>query len=130
MARGMIAIRAAVIVLMLLTLTACAAEQISSGSSGSAAVSSNSSMSGRWVLSLPNAPSCGLEFAGAPGARAGKVAPDGGCPGGFYMSRRWAMEGAALLIIDDESRPLGQFKSNGARFEGQSTAGTPATLSR
>jgi hypothetical protein len=82
------------------------------------------------MLNVPNAPSCGLEFGGAPGARTGKVAPDGGCPGSFYMSRRWAMEGDALTITDGESRPLAQLKSNGTHFEGQSTAGTPVTLTR
>ena len=124
----MIAVRAAVGVLALLTLTACAAEQLSLGSSTPAP--RDSSMPGRWILSTPNAPSCGLEFVGAPGSRAGKVAPDGGCPSLFYMSRRWAMEGDALTITDGESRPLAQLKSNGALFEGQSTTGTPVTLAR
>jgi len=124
----MIAVRAAVGVLALLMLTACAAEQLSLGSSAPAP--RDSSMPGRWILSTPDAPSCGLEFVGTPGSRAGKVAPDGGCPSSFYMSRRWAMEGDALTITDDESRPLAQFKSNGALFEGRSTAGLPVTLTR
>jgi Protease inhibitor Inh len=126
----MIAVRAAVRVLALLTLTACAGEQLSLGSSAPAPTSGDSSMPGRWILSAPNAPSCGLEFAGAPGARNGKIAPDGGCPSAFYMSRRWAMEGDALTITDGESRPLAQFKANGALFEGQSTGGIPVTLAR
>jgi Protease inhibitor Inh len=126
----MTAVRAAVGVLALLILTACAAEQLSSGSSAPAATPRDSSMPGRWILSTPNAPSCGLEFVGTPGSRAGKVAPDGGCPSSFYMSRRWAMEGDALTITDGESRPLAQFKSNGTLFEGRSTAGMPLTLAR
>ena len=126
----MIAVRAAVGVLALLILTACAADQLSLGSSVPAPTPRDPSMPGRWVLSTPNAPSCGLEFVGAPGSRAGKVAPDGGCPSSFYMSRRWAMEGDALTITDAESRPLALFKSNGALFEGQSTTGMPVTLAR
>ncbi|MGA7000605.1 MAG: AprI/Inh family metalloprotease inhibitor [Pseudolabrys sp.] len=126
----MIAIRAAIGVLLVLTLTACAGEQLSLGSSAPAPTPADSSIPGRWILSVPNAPSCGLEFGGAPGARTGKVAPDGGCPGSFYMSRRWAMEGDALTITDGESRPLAQLKSSGTHFEGQSTAGTPVTLTR
>jgi hypothetical protein len=90
----------------------------------------DSSLSGRWILSTPNAPSCGLEFGGTPGTRTGKVAPDGGCPGGFYMSRRWAMEGDALTITDDKRQPLAQLKPNGTRFEGQSIVGAPVTLAR
>lgn len=126
----MIAVRAAIGVLVVLTLTACAGEQLSLGSSGPAPTRADSSIPGRWILNVPNAPSCGLEFGGTPGARTGKVAPDGGCPGSFYMSRRWAMDGDALTITDGESRPLAQLKSNGAHFEGQSTAGTPVTLTR
>ena len=126
----MIAVRAAIGVLVVLTLTACAGEQLSLGSSAPTPTPADSSIPGRWMLNVPNAPSCGLEFGGAPGARTGKVAPDGGCPGSFYMSRRWAMDGNALTITDGESRPLAQFKSNGTHFEGQSTAGTPVTLTR
>jgi Protease inhibitor Inh len=125
----MIAVRAAIGVLVVLTLTACAGEQLSLGSSAPT-TPADSSIPGRWMLNVPNAPSCGLEFGGAPGARTGKVAPDGGCPGSFYMSRRWAMEGDVLKINDGESRPLAQLKSNGTHFEGQSTAGTPVTLTR
>jgi hypothetical protein len=124
----MIAVRAAIGVLVVLTLTACAGEQVSLGSSAPAPA--DSSIPGRWILSVPNAPSCGLEFGGASGARTGKVAPDGGCPGSFYMSRHWAMDGNALTIADGESQPLAQLKSNGTHFEGQSTAGTPVTLTR
>ena len=126
----MIAVRAAFGVLALLTLTACAGEQVSLGSSAATRAPGDSSMPGRWILSVPNAPSCGLEFAGTPGVRTGKVAPDGGCPSAFYMSRRWAMEGDSLTITDDERRPLAQLKANGARFEGRSTGGVPVTLAR
>ncbi|MGA7003102.1 MAG: hypothetical protein WBZ28_14310, partial [Pseudolabrys sp.] len=83
----MIAVRAAIGVLVVLTLTACAGEQLSLGSSAPTPTPADSSIPGRWMLNVPNAPSCGLEFGGAPGARTGKVAPDGGCPGSFYMSR-------------------------------------------
>jgi hypothetical protein len=124
----MIAVRAAIGVLVVLTLTACAGEQLSLGSSAPAPA--DSSIPGRWILSVPNAPSCGLEFGGASGARTGKVAPDGGCPGSFYMSRHWAMDGNALTIADGESQPLAQLKFSGTHFEGQSTAGTPVTLTR
>lgn len=126
----MVVVRPAISVLVVLTLTGCAGEQLSLGSSAPAPAPVDESMTGRWILSVPNAPSCGLEFGGAAGARAGSVAPDGGCPGNFYMSRRWAMEGSALTITGQESQPLAQLKVVGARFEGQSGAGVPVTLSR
>jgi hypothetical protein len=111
-------------------LSGCAGEQFSLGSSGPAAAQVDASMAGRWVLSSPNAPSCGLEFGGTPGARAGPVAADGGCPGNFYMTRRWAIEGSVLTITGAENQPLAQLKVAGAHFEGQSTAGTTLTLAR
>ena len=126
----MVVVRAAIGVLVVLTLTGCAGEQLSLGSSAPAPAPVDESMTGRWILSVPNAPSCGLEFGGAAGARAGSVAPDGGCPGNFYMSRRWAIEGGILMITGQESQPLAQLKVVGSRFESQSSAGTPVTLSR
>ncbi len=124
----MVAVRATISVFVVLTLTGCAREQLSLDSSAQTPV--DDSMTGRWILSAPNAPSCGLEFGGAAGARAGSVAPDGGCPGNFYMSRRWAIEGGVLMISGQESQPLARLKVVGSRFEGQSSAGTPVTLSR
>ncbi|HEX9070507.1 MAG TPA: AprI/Inh family metalloprotease inhibitor [Pseudolabrys sp.] len=124
----MVVVRAAIGVLVVLTLTGCAGEQLSLDSSAQTPV--DNSVTGRWILSSPNSPSCGLEFGGAIGARAGSVAPDGGCPGNFYMSRRWAIESGVLTITGQESQPLAQLKVVGTRFEGQSSAGTPITLSR
>jgi hypothetical protein len=87
-------------------------------------------MSGRWIMSAPNAPPCGMNFGGAPGAREGKVAPEGGCPDKFYMSRRWSIEQDALVINDDENNPLARLNFSGGRFEGRSAAGTPVTLAQ
>jgi Protease inhibitor Inh len=126
----MSAVRAAIGVLAVLTLTACAGEQLSLGSSAPEAAPVDASMTGRWVLSAPDAPSCGLEFGGAPDARKGSVAPDGGCPGNFYTSRRWAIEGGTLTITGNENQLLAQFKVAGSRFEGQSAAGMPVALAR
>jgi hypothetical protein len=126
----MTAVRAATKALVVLTLTGCAGEQISVGSSAPAAAPIDASMTGRWILAAPNSPSCGVEFRGAVAARNGAVAPDGGCPGNFYMSRRWAMEGNVLTIADDENQPLAQLRPGGTRFEGQSINGVPVTLER
>jgi hypothetical protein len=99
------------------------------GQSASTAVMPDG-MAGRWMLAAPNAPVCGMNFGGAPGAREGKVAPEGGCPEKFYLSRRWALEADILVINDDENNPMARFTLTGTRYEGQSTTGTPVTLAR
>jgi hypothetical protein len=121
-------VRVAAGVLIILLLAGCAGGSF--GNSAPAAPTPDTTMAGRWILTAPGAPSCGVNFGGAPGARTGKVSPEGGCPANFYLSRNWALEQDALVINDDENNPLAQLKFAGARFEGQSTAGTPVTLAR
>ncbi len=91
-----------------------------------------SDMTGRWMLSAPNAPPCGMDFQGVPGQPQGTVTPDGGCPGNFYMSRRWTFtqDTLTLTIADEDNQPLGQLALGDGRFTGKSTAGTPLTLQR
>jgi hypothetical protein len=85
-------------------------------------------MSGRWILSAPNAPVCGMNFSGSPDK--GGVVPEGGCPERFFTSRRWTLENGTLAINDDTGNPLATFIFVGGRFEGKSAAGTPVTLAR
>jgi len=85
-------------------------------------------MTGRWMLTAPNAPSCGMNFSGAPGTREGRVAPEGGCPGRFFMSRRWSLAAGGLTILDDGSEPLATLSYANGRYEGQAAGGTPVTL--
>lgn len=87
-------------------------------------------MTGRWLLGAPNAPSCGMAFNGAPGAREGTIAPEGGCPARFFTSRRWAFEQGSLVIRDHNNEPLATLQFTGNRFEGPATAGMTVTLSR
>jgi hypothetical protein len=119
-------VRAAASVLIALSLGGCAGGSFG----GLAAPAPDTSMAGRWILAAPNAPSCGMNFAGAPDARHGTVSPEGGCPGNFFMSRGWTLEQGALLINDEDNQPLAHLSETGGRFEGQSTAGMPVTLSR
>ena len=115
-------------IIMTLMLAACASEQ------GPAPPTPlpQSDMTGRWMLSAPNAPACGMEFEGAPGQTQGTINPDGGCPGNFYTSRNWTftLDTLTLTIADNKNQPLAQLKLSGTQFTGQSTAGTPVTLSR
>jgi hypothetical protein len=87
-------------------------------------------MTGRWILTAPNAPSCGINLAAAPGAQQGAVSPEGGCPANFFTGRRWTFADGTLTITDEESQPLAQFKFSIDHFAGQSTGGIPLTLTR
>jgi hypothetical protein len=87
-------------------------------------------MAGRWMLATPDAPACGMHFKAAPGAREGAIQPEGGCPGDFFTSRHWTLDAGTLTINDHEDKPLAHLKLAGATFVGQSTTGTPITLSR
>ena len=87
-------------------------------------------MNGRWILSMPNAPSCGMNFTGAAGGQEGTLVPEGGCPGNFFTSRHWALTQGALTIADQDNQPLAQFAFVDGRFEGKATAGAPVTLNR
>lgn len=87
-------------------------------------------MAGRWFLAAPNAPPCGISFGGAAGGQAGRMAPEGGCPGRFFLSRRWSLNGDTLTISDEDGQPLGNLKAAGGAFEGEAVTGMKITLSR
>ena len=60
----------------------------------------------------------------------GTIAPEGGCPGKFYMSRKWTYEGGSLVMRDHNGQTLAQLSNDGASFEGKATGGEPVTLMR
>ncbi len=115
-------------VLGALMLAGCASSPL--GGATPAATAPAVDMTGRWFLSVPNAPSCGMNFASAPGAHEGTIAPQGGCPGDFFTSRHWTLAQDALTINDHQNRPLAHLTFAGGRFQGQAAAGMPVTLSR
>jgi len=88
-------------------------------------------MAGRWVLASPNAGFCGMTFAGAPGAAEGTIAPEGGCPGNFFTSRKWAFEPSGLVIRNHNGEPLAELSNSGpGRLEGQAASGETVSLTR
>jgi protease inhibitor Inh len=103
----------------------CAGGSLTSGGAGP--TTGELGMPGRWILAAPNAPTCGMNFTGA---RSGKVSPEGGCPGNFYLSRTWALENDALVIKDEGDNTIARLPNAGGQFEGQSAAGLSVTLSR
>jgi hypothetical protein len=83
------------------------------------------------MLSSPGHGQCNMTFASA-GANAieGTIAPEGGCPGKFYMSRKWTAEGGGLVMRDHKGQPLAQLSQEGGSFQGKATSGEPVTLLR
>jgi len=88
-------------------------------------------MAGRWMLTSAGAPGCAMNFAGSPGAAEGSIAPEGGCPGNFFTSRRWVFEENGLVIRDHTGQPLARLVlAASGRFEGQATGGQQVALAR
>lgn len=122
--------RAGAVIALALALAGCAGEQAVTGTTMVRPGAPPEPMAGRWVLA--SGPSqCGMNFGGAPEAPEGTIAPEGGCPGNFYTSRKWTYEPAGLVIRDHNGQPLAQLALAGpGRFEGKATAGAPITLAR
>jgi hypothetical protein len=78
--------------------------------------------------SAPDAPAAPV--ASAPTfAIQGTIAPEGGCPGNFFTSRKWTFEHGMLIIRDFKNQPLAQLSYSGDHFEGQDANGK-LTLSK
>lgn len=60
----------------------------------------------------------------------GTIAPEGGCPGNFFTSRKWTFEHGALIVRDFKGRPLARLSRSGDRFQGQDTSLGALTLSK
>ena len=91
-------------------------------------------LAGRWMLTSPNRGQCGMNFTGAPKATEGTIAPEGGCPGSFYTSRKWTLEEGNVIIRDHNGAQLAQLTPSGSGgqlwFEGQAAAGERVMLAR
>ncbi len=88
-------------------------------------------MAGRWQLSGADGRRCGMAFAlSATGS--GTIAPEGGCPGKFYMSRSFVFDQSGALVIRDHTgSALAHLASSGpGRFEGRGQDGQPVVLER
>ena len=64
-------------------------------------------------------------------AGGGTIAPEGGCPGNFFTSRKWSFEQGSLVIRDHLGTPLATLAhASPGRFEGKATGGLQMTLGR
>jgi hypothetical protein len=88
-------------------------------------------MAGRWTLSAASGGSCAVNLGGSPGSTEGTIAPEGGCPGNFFTSRKWTFEHDTLVIRDHKGQPLARLAFSAAnRFEGPATTGIAMSLAR
>src|SRR5262245_20576354 len=88
-------------------------------------------MAGRWTLTSPGSGGCAMNFGAAAGAAEGTIAPEGGCPGNFFTSRKWAYEEHGLVIRDHPGQPLARLAlGSTGRFDGQATGGQAVSLGR
>ena len=88
-------------------------------------------MAGRWSLNSPGSGGCAMNFGAVAGASEGTIAPEGGCPGNFFTSRKWVFEESGLVIRDHTGQPLAQLGfAPPSRFDGRTAGGQAVTLSR
>jgi Protease inhibitor Inh len=89
-------------------------------------------MAGRWTFTAPGSTSCAMTFGSSgPDATEGTIAPGGGCPFGFFTSRKWNYTEAGLTVRDHTAQALAQLAPAGPnRFEGKTNAGQDVALSR
>jgi hypothetical protein len=88
-------------------------------------------MAGRWLLSSPGQGQCHMNFgAAADNASQGTIAPEGGCPGKFFTSRKWSFEQSGLVIRDHNGKALAYLSGGAAQFTGKAATGEAITLLR
>jgi hypothetical protein len=92
-------------------------------------------IAGRWQLSAAAGGACLMTLGDQQNGAAssipqGPIAPEGGCPGNFFTSRKWTFEHGKLVIHDFKGRPLVQLSYVGGHFEGQDKNGGALTLSK
>jgi hypothetical protein len=129
--------RASALLLTMLALAACNTDGIGSAGSGTSSAGLSSpaapptAIAGRWLFSSPSRGQCNMTFGAANVAASdGTIAPEGGCPGKFYMSRKWTYDQDGLTMRDHNGQPLAQLSGTGGRFDGKATTGEPVALAR
>ncbi len=75
-------------------------------------------LAGRWRFTAVGAGACFMKFGAEPGAAQGTIAPEGGCPGRYFTSRKWTFEHDLLTIRNHKDEPLAQLSFANGRFQG------------
>jgi hypothetical protein len=71
-----------------------------------------------------------MTFAAASAGSEGAIAPEGGCPGKFFTSRKWTYDAFGLVIRDHTGAALARLSPAGSGFDGNAAAGEQVTLMR
>jgi Protease inhibitor Inh len=87
-------------------------------------------MAGRWKFAAAGGGACVMTFGNNPAAVQGTIAPQGGCPGNFFTSRKWTFEHGVLFMRNHKSEVLAQLSFGGGHFEGHDTSGGAVSLTR
>jgi hypothetical protein len=87
-------------------------------------------LAGKWRLTAAAGGACAMTLGDTAGAAQGTIAPEGGCPGAFFTSRKWTFEHDNLIIRNHKSEPLAQLSFTGGHFEGKDNNGGTISLSR
>jgi Protease inhibitor Inh len=88
-------------------------------------------ITGRWQFTSTAGGTCAMVFSATPGSGEGTIAPQGGCPGKFFTSRRWTYDQDTLIIRDHKGEQLARLAfSPPGRFEGQAAPGETISLGR
>ena len=133
------AFRVSIFLLASLALAGCNTDGLGGGGANSGASSSAFSqptappvpLAGRWQFSSPGRGQCNMTFGAAnPAAAEGTIAPEGGCPGKFYMSRKWTYDQNGLTMRDHNGQTLALLAGEGGRFDGKAASGEQVALSR
>ena len=114
---------------LLLALAGCAGDSPSPTASALRPGAAPEPMGGRWLLAGIGTSQCTVNF--GTGEAEGTIAPEGGCPGNFFTSRKWSFEQGSLVIRDHLGAPLATLAHAApGRFEGKATGGLQMVLSR
>jgi Protease inhibitor Inh len=87
-------------------------------------------VAGRWRLTAAAGGACFMTLGDTAGAGQGTIAPEGGCPGSFFTSRKWTFESDNLIVRNHKGEPLAQLSFTGGHFEGKDSSGGTVSLSR
>jgi hypothetical protein len=87
-------------------------------------------LAGKWRLTAAAGGACFMTLGDTAGAAQGTIAPEGGCPGSFFTSRKWTFEQGNLIVRNHKGEPLAQLTFTGGHFEGKDNGGGALSLSR
>ena len=133
-----LALRASALLLAAFSVAGCGNDRFA-GFGGTAATEpapaqpspAPANLAGRWLLSSPGRGQCSMTFRMAsPAAADGAIAPEGGCPGKFFTSRKWTYDAGGLVIRDHTGTPLARLSATDSGFDGKAAAGEPINLVR